>query len=432
MSFCRAAHNAVRWRIGKASSPIFTATVQLGARRLSTVPLYEASRRNTPLLFQHSRRNFWSSTPSAPTPTPTPTPTSITPPLSTPPLSLTPSPFAEETSDIAVQTVSSDSSSVADSVVSALADPSSIAYLPPPLQIGDLHALGQANLWPPGLVQRGLEFINVTTGLPWWGTIVVAAVLVRAVGFYFTVNTARASANLLLVKPELTKLNEEMMEAYTNGEVVKQRTLAVKIKQMQKDSGVGPLKLLPGPFYQLFSNIFFFLAVNRLCALPLVQLQHSGFYWIPDLTSADPTYILPLLVSAGMIIQSRLGRADAAASGSEVGKHIANVVPVLAVVSFAIFHSLPAALMLYFATNIGWGILQAAVLRQPGIRTALNLPPLPEVTSADYPSMQDTWNAVKEHFREQQRKAELLQKKRAGSSAFALPEKHIPKDKEDK
>ncbi|KIJ35509.1 hypothetical protein M422DRAFT_782525 [Sphaerobolus stellatus SS14] len=448
MSFCRAAQNAARWRIGNVSSPIFTATVGLGARRLSTVPLYEVSRRNTSLLYQPLRRNFWSSTPSpaapATTPPPQPEASSSNAPATTPPpqpeeasSSNAPAPLnheeaiqssivpaAEQKSGIAAQAVSSDPSSASDTVVSALADSSSVESVVPALQLGDLHALGQAGWGPVGWIQTALEFIHVTTGLPWWGTLVVTTILVRAAGIYFAVNTARVSSNLMPYQKEMATLMEQLKEAAANRELVKQQRLATRLRNIRADAKASVLKTVQGPAYQIISSVCFFIAVRRLCNLPLPQLQDSSFFWIPDLTGTDSTYILPILMCAGMIVQARLGRTDAAATGSEVGKHLPNVVPFVALLSFFLFQSLPAAVMIHFVTNLSFMSLQSAALRSPRVREALNFRPLPKMTSEDFPSMQDTWNATKQYFKDKQLKAELAQKKGAEPPAFLSYKKH--------
>lgn len=40
------------------------------------------------------------------------------------------------------------------------------------------------------------------------------------------------------------------------------------------------------------------------------SLTHGGFLWFPDLTSADPTWGLPILTSAILLLSAELGSAD--------------------------------------------------------------------------------------------------------------------------
>lgn len=46
--------------------------------------------------------------------------------------------------------------------------------------------------------------------------------------------------------------------------------------------------------------ISFFIALRKMAYLPVPSLQTGGMLWFPDLTAADPFYILPLAVTGTM------------------------------------------------------------------------------------------------------------------------------------
>lgn len=46
--------------------------------------------------------------------------------------------------------------------------------------------------------------------------------------------------------------------------------------------------------------ISFFIALRKMAYLPVPSLQTGGLLWFPDLTAADPFYILPLAVTGTM------------------------------------------------------------------------------------------------------------------------------------
>lgn len=46
--------------------------------------------------------------------------------------------------------------------------------------------------------------------------------------------------------------------------------------------------------------ISFFIALRKMAYLPVPSLQTGGLLWFPDLTAADPFYILPLTVTGTM------------------------------------------------------------------------------------------------------------------------------------
>lgn len=46
--------------------------------------------------------------------------------------------------------------------------------------------------------------------------------------------------------------------------------------------------------------ISFFIALREMANLPVPSLQTGGLWWFQDLTVSDPTYILPMIVTATM------------------------------------------------------------------------------------------------------------------------------------
>ena len=48
--------------------------------------------------------------------------------------------------------------------------------------------------------------------------------------------------------------------------------------------------------------ISFFLAVRGLANYPLESMMYGGTLWFPDLTVADPYYILPVFTAVTMFI----------------------------------------------------------------------------------------------------------------------------------
>lgn len=53
--------------------------------------------------------------------------------------------------------------------------------------------------------------------------------------------------------------------------------------------------------------ISFFIALRKMAYLPVPSLQTGGTLWFPDLTLADPFYILPLVVTGTMFFILEVG-----------------------------------------------------------------------------------------------------------------------------
>ena len=242
--------------------------------------------------------------------------------------------------------------------VSMVPDVTSISVPPPPLQLGDLRELGFSNMTPVGAVQAALEFVQVTIGLPWWGTIVLTTALVRLALLHFAIKQVRTTAAMAPVRPQIDALMAELKEAKSRGDNARAQVAVLKVRKLQRETGTGLGAVMGGPLIQASASIIMFLAIKKLCDFPLAQLKYEGIAWLPSLSAVDPYYILPALSVAFMNLQiyvspyflrsppadyqwTQLGRVDMVAAG-KASLHFANVFPIISVASFAILAYLPA------------------------------------------------------------------------------------------
>jgi YidC/Oxa1 family membrane protein insertase len=172
-----------------------------------------------------------------------------------------------------------------------------------PLQYGDLAALGLAGWSPAGLCTWMLELVNVSTGLPWFHTIVAGTFLSRLLLLPFSIKQHRNASALAPHQPRLLELREELDRAYKSGDKLMAQRVALKQRKVYEDSGVSMLPMVLMPFMQLPVTLGMFFGVKRLCALPLEQLHWSGVSFLPDLTVPDPYYVLPIASAVLMNLQ---------------------------------------------------------------------------------------------------------------------------------
>ena len=195
--------------------------------------------------------------------------------------------------------VSDASANFSDSIVSNVV---------PALQYGDFAALGLSSWSPIGLVAWTYEIINVTTGLPWFWTIVAGATACRLFCLPFAIRSARASARMRGIQPEMTKAREKIGAAAKVADPVAKQRAAYEMQALYTKAGVklGRDMVLPAVI-QVPVAIGMFFATKRMCELPVSQLKDSGFSLLPDLTVADPTMILPIALCAVVNIQISVG-----------------------------------------------------------------------------------------------------------------------------
>jgi YidC/Oxa1 family membrane protein insertase len=187
--------------------------------------------------------------------------------------------------------------------VSTGLDIAAIPGPPTPLQLGDLKELGFCNWTPVGAVQAALEFIQVTTGLPWWGTIIVITGLTRLALVPFAVKQVRTTAAMAPVRPQMDALMAEVKEAKVQGDNARMQVAILKVRKLQRETGTGLGSVMTGPLLQASTSIVMFLAIKRLCDLPVPQIQYESVAWLPSLAAGDPYYLLPALSVALMNLQ---------------------------------------------------------------------------------------------------------------------------------
>ncbi|KAF8574532.1 hypothetical protein K439DRAFT_1420512 [Ramaria rubella] len=422
MSLCRGLQVAVRQQLGVIRQPVVIPPAH-HVRRLSTFPLTARIQQHLSVpcntAFPH-RNYWWSSKPTTPelTAAPLPETTSPSSPNVQPEVSLSPQSLSENFSDDSVSTLSpGGESSLTDPEISVVPDLSSINIPPPPLQLGDLKALGFSNLTPVGAIQAALEFVQVTTGLPWWGTIVTITVLIRLIVLPFTIKQTRAASAMAPVRPKMDALMNEVKEARIAGDSVRAQLAALKVRQLQKDTGTGMGALLSGPVIQAGTSIAAFFAIKKLCDFPLAQLKYESLAWIPSLANADPYYLLPAMSVAIMNLQIYLARADMASSGKN-GMHISNVFPLLSILSLPILAYMPAGLVVYLVTNVVLMAFQGAILRIAAVRRSLGIPPLVRPKPEDFPTIKETFAAAKQWFANKEKQALVHAEKRGQMPSF--------------
>ncbi|KAH9033060.1 60Kd inner membrane protein-domain-containing protein [Lactarius hengduanensis] len=331
-----------------------------------------------------------------------PPPSTSTPP----PEALVPEPVAPVAAPVAATPAPTPAVDDAVTQVAALPQSDTLDTLAAlaPLQYGDLTALGFAGWSPAGLSSWLLELVNVSTGLPWFHTIIAGTLLSRLLLVPFSIKQLRNSAALAPHQPRLLELKEELNRAYQTGDKIGVQRVALKQRRVYEESGVSMLPMLLMPFAQLPVTLGMFFAVKRLCALPLEQLHWSGVSFLPDLTVADPFYVLPIAAAVLMNVQLSVGASDMAATADRTtAAHMINAFRVVSVISIPLMGQFPSGLNLYVLTGIAAMLMQTSILRQDAVRRILRIPLLPKNTNTKPVTFQESIDHLKKWFHDQNR-----------------------------
>jgi YidC/Oxa1 family membrane protein insertase len=189
--------------------------------------------------------------------------------------------------------------------------------------------------------------LKVHSIIPNWGlAIIVLTITARILLFPLTVPSIKNMIHMRELKPEIDALNEKY----------KDDPQAKGLAQMElwKKHGVNPMK---GCLPQLASMPVWFALYTTLQTA--VELYNIPFLWFPDLSMADPYYILPFIIGATYFVQQKLMPMQAGDPTQQ--KMMMYFMPGMFTV-FMLF--LPAGLGIYMFTNSLLGIAQQQIVER--------------------------------------------------------------------
>ena len=128
-----------------------------------------------------------------------------------------------------------------------------------------------------------------------WGVaIILLTVLIKLVFFPLSAASYKSMAKMKLITPRLTKIRE--MYAHDRNKMNQ------AMMEMYKTEKINPL----GGCFPIVVQIPVFIALYWVL-LAAIELRHAPFMlWIHDLSALDPYYVLPILMSCTMVLQTRM------------------------------------------------------------------------------------------------------------------------------
>jgi len=173
-----------------------------------------------------------------------------------------------------------------------------------------------------------------------WGWAIVALVVLLKIAFYaLNAHAYRSMGKMKAVNPKVM----EMRERYKD----KPQQMQQEMMRIYREEKVNPL----GGCLPIFVQMPFFIALYWVL-LSSVEMRGAPWIgWIHDLSTKDPFYILPLLMTASTMFQTWLNPTPP----DPMQAKMMWIMPLMFSVMFFFF---PAGLVLYWLTNNILGITQ--------------------------------------------------------------------------
>jgi len=266
-------------------------------------------------------------------------------------------------------------------------------------------------------IEDSFAYIHDTTGLPWWGSLVLSTALFRLV---LTLPAHITQQKVLAKRYLLTQeMKNEILPAIQKGtdrqviinkwseEKAKRsfkRVAALVHKQKVEEYNCHFLKLFLPTFTQIPFWILASVGIRNMATLRhsparveacpveerFIQMSAEGLFWCPNLSAPDPTFILPVLVgvtfASTIFVSSVKTGVQKEQSGflQKYSRAVTGGLYGLSLVMIPISSYVPSAMALYWATSGAMGVLINLLLLHPPVRRAVRIPKIPSEVEEPY------------------------------------------------
>ncbi|NMM76684.1 membrane protein insertase YidC [Rhodococcus sp. SRB_17] len=190
-----------------------------------------------------------------------------------------------------------------------------------------------------------------------WGWSIVGLVLLLKILFYWLNAKAYASmAKMKAINPKITEMRERLKD--------KPQQMQQEMMRIYREEKVNPM----GGCFPIVIQIPVFIALYWVL-LSSVEMRNAPWIgWIHDLSSPDPFFILPVLMTLSSLLQTALNPAPP----DPMQAKMMWIMPLMFSVMFFFF---PAGLVLYWLTNNILSIAQQWLINtRMGVPPQFNLP----------------------------------------------------------
>jgi YidC/Oxa1 family membrane protein insertase len=166
-----------------------------------------------------------------------------------------------------------------------------------------------------------------------WGVaIILLTVTIKLVFFPLSAASYRSMAKMKLVTPRMQKIRE----MYEHD----RQKMNQAMMELYKTEKINPL----GGCFPILVQIPVFIALYWVL-LAAIELRHAPFiFWIHDLSALDPYYVLPILMTVTMVLQTKMNPVPP----DPVQAKVMQFMPFVFSIFFFFF---PAGLVLYWLVN---------------------------------------------------------------------------------
>ncbi|HET6232029.1 MAG TPA: membrane protein insertase YidC [Longimicrobiaceae bacterium] len=179
-------------------------------------------------------------------------------------------------------------------------------------------------------------------GLAYGWILVLAGIAMRVITWPLNARAMRAQMKNMEMQPILQARTKELQDRYKNDPAKQQQEMFALYKEL----GVSPFSMLSGclpmlvPMPVLITLFFVFRSA--------IEFRGTSFWWLPDLSLADPWHVLPIFLVLSMFA---LQWVSTRMSGMEQNPQAQTMMYIMPLMMGFLFFRFPSGLNLYYATT---------------------------------------------------------------------------------
>jgi len=203
------------------------------------------------------------------------------------------------------------------------------------IDYGFFGALGKPILWL-------LKFLQ-TIFANWGVSIVVLTIIVRVLVLPFNAYAFRSMKALQRIQPEMNRIKERYKDKPSEAKL----QMNQEIMQLMKANNASPV----GGCLPTLLQLPVFFALYQVLGQSIELYKAPFIFWIGDLSSKDPYFVLPVLMGITMYLQQKL-------TPTTMDPQQAKILQWMPVIFSVFMISLPSGLTLYIFVSTLFGIIQ--------------------------------------------------------------------------
>jgi YidC/Oxa1 family membrane protein insertase len=141
-----------------------------------------------------------------------------------------------------------------------------------------------------------LRLLNEHVTTNWGWDIVLLTLIINAVILPLRIQTMRSALQMQRIQPEIEKIKAKWKNPKMS-DTENFNAMNAEVMQFQKDSGVN---MFGGCIPTLIQMPLLFAFLYMLPKV--VELRQAHWFWLPDLSAADPYHILPIFMGLSMFL----------------------------------------------------------------------------------------------------------------------------------